>query len=507
MVPHFYNTASMAQFFRPAGNRLTNDKRKAIAVQALAGAEPLSSLARRNGVSRPTVYRHVSTASAALDEAFQTARSADADQVLFTLPVTRQWLDQVIVALTMVGHVSFRGTLELMRDLFGVSISLGTIHTVLQQAAQRAITINTRIDLSTIRVGLHDELFQGSQPVLAGIDVASTYCYLLAPEAHRDGDTWAIHLLDLQAQGLHPEYTIADAGTGLRAGQNIAWPDTPCHGDVFHIIEQGRSLATLWHRVASGACIGREQLEARLANPRRRCEDSLLEAELETLRRNEAHAHELAADLRTLVQWLERDILSLAGPELATRQLLFDFVVAELQQREAQDLSRTGAYRRALQNQRDTLLAFAGLLDEKLDAIAHTHTVARNLVREVCVLHRRSETSSAFWQEWNRLLARIGRRFHDVYAAVSGALRSTPRSSSLVENLNSRIRICLTNRRHLDGGRAWLGLLQFVFNHRRFARSRCVERVGRSPNELMTGKPHDHWLTLLDLGPLQPLRT
>ncbi|WP_208461056.1 hypothetical protein, partial [Paraburkholderia mimosarum] len=176
-------------------------------------------------------------------------------------------LDQVIVALTMVGHVSFRSTLELMHDLLGVSTSLGTIHTVLQRAAKQAIAINAGIDLSPIRVGLHDELFQGSQPVLAGIDVASTYCYLLAPEAHRDGDTWAIHLLELQAQGLDPEHTIADAGTGLRAGQKMAWPDTPCHGDVFHIIQQGKSLATLWHRVASGARTGREQLEARLANP------------------------------------------------------------------------------------------------------------------------------------------------------------------------------------------------------------------------------------------------
>ncbi|WP_218002777.1 hypothetical protein, partial [Paraburkholderia mimosarum] len=106
----------------------------------------------------------------------------------FMLPVTRQWLDQVIVALTMVGHVSFRSTLELMHDLLGVSTSVGTIHTVLQRAAKQAIAINAGIDLSPIRVGLHDELFQGSQPVLAGIDVASTYCYLLAPEAHRDGD-------------------------------------------------------------------------------------------------------------------------------------------------------------------------------------------------------------------------------------------------------------------------------------------------------------------------------
>jgi hypothetical protein len=30
-----------------------------------------------------------------------------------------------------------------------------------------------------------------------------------------------------------------------------------------------------------------------------------------------------------------------------------------------------------------------------------------------------------------------------------------------------------------------------------------AERVGKSPRELMTGESHPHWLSLLDLGPLQ----
>jgi transposase-like protein len=179
MVPHFSSAASMTQNTRSGVGKLSDDQRKAIALQALARTESISVLAQRNGVSRPTVYRQIGTASAALDEAFDTTRATDADQVLFMLPVNRQWLEQVIVALTMVGHVSFRTTLELMHELLGVSTSLGTIHTVLQQAAQRAMAITAGVNLSAIRVGLHDELFQGSQPVLAGIDVASTYCYLL----------------------------------------------------------------------------------------------------------------------------------------------------------------------------------------------------------------------------------------------------------------------------------------------------------------------------------------
>jgi hypothetical protein len=76
----------------------------------------------------------------------------------------------------MIGHASMRGVMEFMNDLLGVSISLGTVHNIHQRAVLQAITINDSIDLSAIRVGLHDEIFQGPQPVLTGIDSASTYC-------------------------------------------------------------------------------------------------------------------------------------------------------------------------------------------------------------------------------------------------------------------------------------------------------------------------------------------
>jgi hypothetical protein len=275
---------------------------------------------------------------------------------------------------------------------------------------------------------------------------------------------------------------------------------------VFHIHQQFETLVNIWGRIASGVRSEREALEAleaRLANPRRRGQDSLLIARLAELRSLQARAHQQADDLRTLARWLERDVLALAGADRATRQELFDFVVDELHPREPEDPSRIGTMRRALQNQRDDLLAFAGVLDEKLDAIAGATAVSGYLVRATCLLHRKPETSGAFWQAWNRLHAAMGRKIYDVWTAVSQAM-STPRSSSLVENLNSRLRNCLTLRRHLNGSRAWLGLLKFFFNHRRFMRSRRGERIGKSPREAMTGHDHPHWLTLLGLGPLQP---
>ena len=91
-------------------------------------------------------------------------------------------------------------------------------------------------------------------------------------------------------------------------------------------------------------------------------------------------------------------------------------------------------------------------------------------MREACVLHRLPTTSSAYWQGWSQLRAKTGDKFHALFDAVSRAMAQTPRSSSLVENLNSRLRNYFTLRRHLGG--SYLSLLQFFLNHRRFMRSR-----------------------------------
>ncbi len=245
-------------------------------------------------------------------------------------------------------------------------------------------------------------------------------------------------------------------------------------------------------------------LQAKTGRAGQRDPDHELAVQLVLARQGEARANRLARDVRTLVHWLRHDVLALAGPDLATRHELFDFIVAELAAREHEDLRRIRPVRVALQNQRDTLLAFAGVLDQKLADIAQTHAMAEPLVRDACELHRLSSTSSAYWQGWNRLRARIEGKFHTLFDAVSRAMDDTPRSSSLVENLNSRLRSYFTLRRHLGG--SYLDLLRFFLNHRRFMRSRRAERQGKSPRELMTGQGHPHWLTLLGLGPLQPHR-
>ena len=92
----------------------------------------------------------------------------------------------------------------------------------------------------------------------------------------------------------------------------------------------------------------------------------------------------LAEDVRTLADWMQNDILSLAGPNLVTRRELFDFVFNELNQREHLCPHRIGPVRRMLEHQRDQLLAFVGVLEEKLADIAARFNVAVCLVHNVC---------------------------------------------------------------------------------------------------------------------------
>ena len=61
-------------------------------------------------------------------------------------------------------HSSYRGVVELLRDLFDYRISLGTVHNIVHSPVAHARRINQQYDLSTILIGLLDEIFQAPIP-------------------------------------------------------------------------------------------------------------------------------------------------------------------------------------------------------------------------------------------------------------------------------------------------------------------------------------------------------
>jgi hypothetical protein len=164
---------------------------------------------------------------------------------------------------------------------------------------------------------------------------------------------------------------------------------------------------------------------------------------------------------------------------------LMDFIISELKIREEGSYKGIKVFRKALSKQGSTLLAFSAVLDQKLQEIAQTFDTSLYLVRLVCLLTKHKKSSVDYWQEWNRLHHQLPNKFHLILEAVSEAMATTPRTSSLVENLNSRLRNYFFLRKQLGSG--YLDLLRFFLNHRTFMRSRCPERVGKSPQGVDDG--------------------
>ena len=472
---------------------LPSSHRQQLAVKVISSQEPVSHIARNEQVSRKFLYQQKDIAQNALNQAFE--KKEKDSEVLYHLPVTKKWIFQLILGLIFICHSSYRGVVELLRDLFDYPISIGTIHNRVEAVIPQAREINKSEDLSSIDVALLDELFHSSRPILTGVDNESSYCFLLQEVSHRDEDTWGWYLLEATEQGLNPIHTIADAGKGIRAGQKAAWPDTPCHGDVWHILDQGDTLCRNLAKKAQGATTHRKELEKKMESAKLKGKGNKLSAKLTRAIKNEKYLHNLANDTKTLVYWLRMDILSLAGSPWAERMELMGFVIEELEIRETLAYQGIKTLRKALLNQKEDLLAFAQILDHKLADLALQFKMPLSWVREVCLLMKNPLSTNLYWQKWNQLAKKLSHKFFEVKQAVESALTSTPRTSSLVENLNSRLRNYFHLRKHL--GSDYLELLRFFLNHRTFMESRKPERVNKSPTELMTGEKQPHWLEML----------
>jgi len=469
------------------------EQRCGMATRVLARQESASQAARDNCVSRKFVSEQVAKAKQALQEAFAPPPDTPKD-FLFWMPITKSWIQQATLSLALTCRGSERGIAQFFDDLLNYPIATGTVHNILTNAVSSARDHNAAVDIRDIRVAVLDEIFQGPLPVLVGADADSTYCFLLRREEHHDADTWGVRLLELADHGFNPEATIADFGTGLRAGVAEALPNIPCRGDIFHALKNLHDAIRLLDNKTYRAIERHSRLQHKQTRPRGRL-DASLPASIAQAQSEERDALALASDVKTLVDWLHHDILDVAGPAFSDRQALYDFVVAELQLRlqDCGDASQRIA--KLLTNHRDDLLAFAEQLDRDLATLAQQFQVDISLLRELLRHRDDNPNHPSYWQREAQFHRRVHGRLHQLKQAVDDLHRQTVRASSVVENINGRLRTYFSLRRHL--GSDYLELLQFYLNHRRFPRSDRPDRKGKSPRELLTGQEHPHWLELL----------
>lgn len=480
-----------------AAHFLTSVQRQYIGIQAIKGNAPIAHVAEHYGVSRKFVYQQREKALKGISKAFDN--KTPNDKILFHIPVTKQWLSQAALALLFICRASYQGVSEFFRDMLDCPISKGTVHNIVHEYLEKAKKINEQQDLSDVQEGLHDEIYQCDNPVLVGCCARSTYCYLLNLEETCDANAWGVHLLDLkEKQKLSPNFTVIDGGKAARCGQKEAWPGTPAHGDIFHALHPFSEMVSYLENRALSALKIVEDLRHKIIARRGLWKDldkrMVLYEKLLKAERTSEEALILADDVKTLYDWLKSDVLALIGSSYGVRQELLAFIAEELRVREHLSHKIT-PIRTYLENHKDNLLEFMPIMETYFDTIACESEVDVSTVFAMYELKGLSPLSPRHWQKYAELQTRLRGKFHWVASLVDDVLKTTVRANSLVENLNSRLRTYFTLRREL--GNEYLSFLQFFLNHRRFMRSEYAERVGKSPAELLTGKPHEHWLEML----------
>jgi hypothetical protein len=476
-----------------AARGMTAQQRIDLALESLDQRRCVCRLADGHAVSRKFVYRQQRIALDALQTAFDPPQPDDPG-ALFHLAVTKGWLRQFVLAAVLVGHSSLRGTQEMLDCLLDFPVSLGWVHAVVKDAADKAKPINDAQDLSRVGAIAIDEIFQNRKPVLAVVDVESTYCCSLSQEDHRDGDTWGVRLLELRDRGLDPRFAIADGGTGLRAGLRQALPGVPCRADVWHPLRDLGEVARFLENRAYDAIETADKLRRRLS--RKPGDDAALRQKSEAAAREQDRAIALADGVSSLLRRLRDEVLCVAGPPLADRRGSFDLVLQGLSQWRAWCEHRLAPVCSTLAAQKEDLLGFVEQMDHDVACLALYAKVSESTVREMVAVQEMAETDGRRWVRDAALRASLAGRYHEVSGLVEGLREGVLRGSGAVENLNSRLRNYFFLRKEI-GSSGYLDLLRFFLNHRRFLRSEHPQRVGKSPAELLGGQPHAHWLELL----------
>ena len=192
---------------------------------------------------------------------------------------------------------------------------------------------------------------------------------------------------------------------------------------------------------------------------------------------------------------MQHDVLQLAGHPPEDRAMLYDFIVSEMTVLASQHPHRIEAIVNSLHHQREALLEVTNELNALFLKLAQHYHVSIETIWAVCYTARYGMDGCKYNEQSSALESLIGEQYDEIEDAVLLILETTHRCSSMVENLNSRVRPYLDERKAIS--QKLLGLIQFYLNHKPFMRSKHERLVNKTPAQAMTGKPHKPWLEML----------
>jgi hypothetical protein len=395
-------------------------------------------------------------------------------------PVTTVRVDPAFIQRAIAILATQRGTVRGIQQgldlLFQAPRSVGYISQSLTTLGVQAALQNAALRVPLPVLAEADAIFQGRQPCLTVVDGRSFLVLNLASAAARDGTTWGVTFLDLQARGVQFQDLASAGGAGIRAGAAAAQLAVPLRPDLFHLLDDAWRVGQRLERQAYQAmqlaerarrAIAEAQAAQRRRGPRLKVSVPLAEAVAQEAQ---------AINTYELFVWLLGEVRQALEP-LSANGRLTGLVAARSTVETALELL-TSLPHAAIQTLVQPLQAHLEALLAPLAWLEQTLAPYRT------DLDPATETTILWaWQQRHALALPPGTGFpahlQPTVQAFWTALSFFHRSSSLAESLHSWLRPYLQLHR---GVPQWLlPLLQLVWNHHRFSRG---TRAGSTPLEL-----------------------
>jgi hypothetical protein len=396
-----------------------------------------------------------------------------------------------------------------LKNQFGQEVSVGRISEILNEYGSY---LESRESVSVQVKFISDEIFIG-RPILVTVEPLSGDIVGLDLADSRDKETWGACWLELvDNESGQIERIIADQAKGLVGGIELIFDEAQkiYQSDLFHVLM--RLVSGIWRAERKAyAAIGKEDDAA--AKFERAKSEGVLSKRLEKYETAKAKAEKwmrcydesvyLFRELQEVLRIVDQKSgeLHRKADVVAELEAILELLESEIDDEKIQK----GA--RYIRDHHETLLLYFDEVEaaaEFLNGVIAEDEVRQCLFRmyacqqQLYVAYgrrkRQLEARRAALQE--SLVARIGQtEYERFYQLVEQRLSAIIRSSSMVENTNSRL------RRFFDSARGQinqnrLNLIRFYLNHKPFERGR---RQGKTPAQLFHGDEDsaEHWLTIL----------
>ncbi len=354
-----------------------------------------------------------------------------------------------------------------------------------------------------------DEIFINGRPILVTVDAFSGYILGMRLADHRDSDTWEEFILEIvDPETGQVERIIADQGKGIVAMVDALFPEGIYQSDLYHVV----IFLSHWIGVLLRKAYGAIKKEYAAESNFEKAKDDKIETLFEAYGKAYENAQKwvyyydsvayLFSELQKVLMIADMETGRLRSKDEAKTvvEVILDLIEAEIDYEKVQKGVRS--FRRALK----TVL---GYFDQVEKADAELKTAIEDAdVRQILVIiymyQQKLHTASGqrkrylkgqieYWR--SGLIEWFGEaEFKRLFEMVDKELSPILRTSSMIENTNSRL------RRFFDSARGQinqnrLNLIRFYLNHKVFERG---VREGKSPIQLFYNQSEpEHWLVAL----------